>query len=59
MFLLRLILFLIAAIFLIKFFQYLLKSGSKQKKYNHASSKRKSVNIKDAKDAEFEEIEDK
>ena len=59
MFLVRLILILIAAIFLIRVFQYLLKNISKQKKYNNVDGRGKSVNIKDAKDAEFEEIEDK
>ncbi len=58
MFLVRLILILIAVIFLIRFFQYLLNSVSKQKKYNNVRVT-KSVNIKNAKDAEFEEIEDK
>tara|TARA_Y100001970_G_scaffold290375_1_gene423912 strand:+ start:4539 stop:4715 length:177 start_codon:yes stop_codon:yes gene_type:complete len=56
--LIRLILSLIAAIFIIKFFQYLLKNSSKQKKYNDVVSKQKKVNMKDVRDAEFEEIED-
>tara|TARA_Y100000996_G_scaffold280063_1_gene220934 strand:+ start:4596 stop:4769 length:174 start_codon:yes stop_codon:yes gene_type:complete len=56
--LLKLVSFLVAALFLIKIFQFLLKMQSNSKKTN-IYSKKKNINIDDFKDAEFEEIDDK
>ena len=56
--LLKLVSFLVAALFLIKIFQILLKRQSNSKKTN-IYSKKKNININDFKDAEFEEIDDK
>ena len=56
--LLKLVSFLVAALFLIKIFQFLLKMQSNSKKTN-IYSKKKNINIDNFKDAEFEEIDDK
>ena len=58
--LLKLILYLIAAVFVIKILQYLTKNTpTNGKKYRNIANRKKPINVKDVKDAEFEEIEDK
>ena len=57
--LLKLILYLIAAVFIIKVLQYLTKKTPNRKKHSNIGNRNKPINVKDVKDAEFEEIEDK
>ena len=56
--LIKLVLYLVAALFLIKIFQFLSKRKSNLKKTN-SHSKNKNFNVRDFKDAEFEDIDNK
>ena len=56
--LIKLVLYLVAALFLIKIFQFLSRRKPNLKKTN-SHSKNKNFNVRDFKDVEFEDIDNK